>query len=929
MQEINPPWIQHPEFPPYDCFWRQSGEFWYLDVWLPYWCSLSEEEKKRYVEKWNAPEEWLIFTPLDPERFDYAANVWLEEDNIKETESMPTYKKIFNKLKKYRYHILLILMFAGCSGMYVYYHVSPSTTPKDLLYNNKPIPRLSDQIPNELDLEQASCHNKKLPKNLFYKNKPIPDACMKKLTPRPSDQMPNELDLDTFIPGQDDAEHDIYRWKYIGTLPHGPHLVYAYYSCQSDDCTYTEISIIRRIGNILKIADNGCNSIREEHASTSISEECTLDGDTLTYSQKMPYSLLYDEIIQKYPELEEKLQNKKGTDLSSENAGHVGSGTFEVTITGWGQFSNKRCISFTPAQDNNDFDAQNWLKNTPKASLDLGDATFGVFAVYASQHPHEPLTMEQLKEIVLEAITYTAEQASCHNKILPKNLFYKNKPIPDACMKKLTPRLSDQMPNELDLDTFIPEQDDAEHDIYRWKYIGTLPHGPRLVYAYYSCQSDDHTYTEISIIRRIGNILKIADNGCNSIREEHASTSISEECTLDGDTLTYSQKMPYSLLYDEIIQKYPELEEKLQNKKGTDLSSENAGHVGSGTFEVTITGWGQFSNKRCISFTPAQDNNDFDAQNWLKNTPKASLDLGDATFGVFAVYASQHPHEPLTMEQLKEIVLEAITYTAEEVSYHNKELPKDLLYNNKSIPDKWMNRLTPRISYQLPNELDLDTFVLPWDSAANQDICYWKYIGTLPHGPHLVLANWTPRYGSGSFTEISIIRRIGNTLKIADDSIGTGYHSTCIWDDACTLDGYTLTYVQCMTSYSLLDDVIIPTYPELEKELRNKQWECDLGSLWDRRGTHEIGYGTFEVTVTEQNKFKNKHLISLTPEKSYDGFNAQKWLKNTPKASLGLGDALFGVVDAYASQHAYKPITMEQLKEMVLEALTYAAEKEK
>ncbi|MFA6066767.1 MAG: hypothetical protein WC707_06320 [Candidatus Babeliaceae bacterium] len=132
MQEINPPWIQHPEFPPYDCFWRQSGEFWYLDVWLPYWRSLSEEEKKHYLEKWNAPEEWLRHydvTDFDPDWFDDVVNAWIElqeEDKMKEEENMPTYKKIFNKIfKKYRYHILLILMFAGCSGMYMYYHVSP------------------------------------------------------------------------------------------------------------------------------------------------------------------------------------------------------------------------------------------------------------------------------------------------------------------------------------------------------------------------------------------------------------------------------------------------------------------------------------------------------------------------------------------------------------------------------------------------------------------------------------------------------------------------------------------------------------------------------------------------------------------------------------------------------------------------------------
>ncbi|MFA6066764.1 MAG: hypothetical protein WC707_06305 [Candidatus Babeliaceae bacterium] len=262
----------------------------------------------------------------------------------------------------------------------------------------------------------------------------------------------------------------------------------------------------------------------------------------------------------------------------------------------------------------------------------------------------------------------------------------------------------------------------------------------------------------------------------------------------------------------------------------------------------------------------------------------------------------------------------------EQASCYNKKLHRDLLYNNKPIPDACMEKLTPRLSDQMPNELDLDTFI-PEQDDAERDIYRWKYIGTLSHGPHLVYAHWKPRYGAGTFTEISIIRRIGNTLKIADNTIDGGEYASTSINDACTLDGDTLTYAQRMTNYSLLYDVIIPTYPELEEKLRNKQWECDLGSLWDRGGTHEIGYGTFEVTITEQDEFKNKHLISFTPVTAGDEcWYRHDWLKNTPKASLGLGDAIRGIIVINAARHA--TFTIEQLKEMVLEALTYTAEKE-
>jgi GNAT superfamily N-acetyltransferase len=57
--EIVPPWIEYPGYPPYDGFWRQPGEAWFFYVWLPYWQSLSDEEKKRYLDRWEVPPVWL------------------------------------------------------------------------------------------------------------------------------------------------------------------------------------------------------------------------------------------------------------------------------------------------------------------------------------------------------------------------------------------------------------------------------------------------------------------------------------------------------------------------------------------------------------------------------------------------------------------------------------------------------------------------------------------------------------------------------------------------------------------------------------------------------------------------------------------------------------------------------------------------------
>lgn len=56
--EIAPPWIEYPGHPPGDIFWRQSGEIWFHDVWRPYYDSLSSEEQKNYLARWNAPSDW-------------------------------------------------------------------------------------------------------------------------------------------------------------------------------------------------------------------------------------------------------------------------------------------------------------------------------------------------------------------------------------------------------------------------------------------------------------------------------------------------------------------------------------------------------------------------------------------------------------------------------------------------------------------------------------------------------------------------------------------------------------------------------------------------------------------------------------------------------------------------------------------------------
>lgn len=48
-------------YPPGDCFWRQSGEIWFHQVWKPFWDSLSVSQQQEYLDRWKVPNEWKNF----------------------------------------------------------------------------------------------------------------------------------------------------------------------------------------------------------------------------------------------------------------------------------------------------------------------------------------------------------------------------------------------------------------------------------------------------------------------------------------------------------------------------------------------------------------------------------------------------------------------------------------------------------------------------------------------------------------------------------------------------------------------------------------------------------------------------------------------------------------------------------------------------
>lgn len=58
-EQIKPPWVFSPNTEPWSGAWRQgTGEYWMHEFWNPFWRKLSSDEKRKYLEKWQVPEDW-------------------------------------------------------------------------------------------------------------------------------------------------------------------------------------------------------------------------------------------------------------------------------------------------------------------------------------------------------------------------------------------------------------------------------------------------------------------------------------------------------------------------------------------------------------------------------------------------------------------------------------------------------------------------------------------------------------------------------------------------------------------------------------------------------------------------------------------------------------------------------------------------------
>jgi hypothetical protein len=62
-EEIEPPWVFAPNTEPWAAEWKQGGgEYWLLEIWLPFWQKLGEIQRKNYLDKWKPPtEDWFEY----------------------------------------------------------------------------------------------------------------------------------------------------------------------------------------------------------------------------------------------------------------------------------------------------------------------------------------------------------------------------------------------------------------------------------------------------------------------------------------------------------------------------------------------------------------------------------------------------------------------------------------------------------------------------------------------------------------------------------------------------------------------------------------------------------------------------------------------------------------------------------------------------
>lgn len=82
MDEVSPPWIALPGLDPWEPATHGLAEVYFDLNWLPFWRTLTPEQKAEYLHRWNASPQWreAIATLYEHEGIDLVEEGRLEAE---------------------------------------------------------------------------------------------------------------------------------------------------------------------------------------------------------------------------------------------------------------------------------------------------------------------------------------------------------------------------------------------------------------------------------------------------------------------------------------------------------------------------------------------------------------------------------------------------------------------------------------------------------------------------------------------------------------------------------------------------------------------------------------------------------------------------------------------------------------------------------
>lgn len=269
------------------------------------------------------------------------------------------------------------------------------------------LPRCFGPSVETMNEESQEAVAQKITEDLQYNNQPILNECMRQIVPILCGNIPEyeDVNLATFVPPEKNPEEeevfgsDEYEWEYIGTLPNGDHIVYAYWWPAGASGKFTQLAIVRRVGDVLRAHSwlvGGCN-----HATMLRPGSCKLHGNTLTYHQAVTDGSLYQELVKLFPDVAVLAGHKNIDDLGWSEASVFGGVNYKVAISPEGKFGEPTVVSFGTAEG---FSMDDDTEESLKEKLSMGSALYYAFRLNEQKKKSDTFELKEIKDIFVQAL---------------------------------------------------------------------------------------------------------------------------------------------------------------------------------------------------------------------------------------------------------------------------------------------------------------------------------------------------------------------------------------------------------------------------------------------------------------------------------------------------------------------------------------------